>query len=101
MHTPTKKAVSPENNSPLILTDHANRRMSQRGIRREILDGVLQFGRRRYVRGTRSFFVGRKEVKQYAREGIDLRPLENIHVLMNPQSDCVITVYRNARLQRG
>jgi len=83
-----------------VLTDHASLRMSQRGIRRDQLAAVLRFGRCRHARGARFYFVGRKEVRRYARSGLDLRPLENLQVLMAPRSDAVITVYRNARLPR-
>lgn len=82
------------------LTDHACLRMSQRGIRREQLSAVLRFGRCRHTRGARFFFVGRKEICRYAREGLDLRSVENIHVLMASRDDSVITVYRNTHPPR-
>lgn len=82
------------------LTEHAKLRMSQRGIRRDDLADVLRLGRCRHTRGARFYFVGRKEVSRYARQGLDVRHLENLQVLLAPQSDEVITAYRNPRPPR-
>lgn len=82
------------------LTEHANRRMSQRGIAEDDLATVLCFGRCRHARGARFYFVGRKEVQRYARQGIDIRHLENLQVLLAPRANAVITAYRNPRLPR-
>jgi hypothetical protein len=101
MHSPAQHTQSPAQSASFVLTDHASLRMSQRGICRDQLAGVIRFGRCRRARGARFFFVGRKEVERYAREGLDLRPLENLQVLMAPRSDAVITVYRNSRLPRA
>ncbi|NEV62319.1 DUF4258 domain-containing protein [Thiorhodococcus mannitoliphagus] len=101
MHNPAQNDASPDQATPFVLTDHASLRMSQRGIRRDQLAAVLRFGRCRHTRGARYFFVGRKEIRRYAGQGLDLRPLENLQVLMAPRSDAVITVYRNARPPRN
>lgn len=100
MHSPAQSISPPDQSNPFVLTDHASLRMSQRGIQHDQLNAVLRFGRCHHTRGARFFFVGRKEVKQYASQGIDLRPIENLQVLMAPRSDSVITVYRNSRLPR-
>ena len=100
MHSPAPVNSSPDRDTPFVLTDHASFRMSQRGIGRDQLASVLRFGRCRHTRGARFFFVGRKEVQHYARQGLDLRAVENVQVLMAPNADAVITVYRNARLPR-
>lgn len=83
------------------LTEHARLRMSQRGIRQTDIGTVLRLGRCRRTRGARFYFVGRKEVRRYAGQGLDLRGVENLQVLLDPHSDAVITVYRSARLPRG
>lgn len=83
------------------LTEHARLRMSQRGIRRDDLADVLRLGRCRHTRGARFYFVGRKEVRRYARQGLDIRRLKNLQVLLSPKSDDVITVYRNPELPRN
>ncbi len=83
-----------------VLTEHARLRMSQRGIRRSDLAEVLNLGCCRHTRGARYYFIGRKEVSRYARQGLDVRRLENLQVLLAPNSDDVITAYRNARLPR-
>ncbi|AGA89733.1 hypothetical protein Thimo_0902 [Thioflavicoccus mobilis 8321] len=100
MRNPAQNDASPDQTTPFVLTDHANLRMSQRGIGRDQLAAVLRFGRCRHTRGARYFFVGRKEVRRYSGQGLDLRPLENLQVLMAPHSDAFITVYRNARPPR-
>jgi hypothetical protein len=84
-----------------VLTEHAQLRMSQRGIRLGDLADVLHLGRCRHARGTRYYFIGCKEVRRYARQGLDVRGLENLQVLLAPHSNDVITVYRNPRLPRG
>ncbi len=100
MYSPAQNQPSVAPANAFVLTDHASLRMSQRGIRRDQLAAVLRFGRCCHTRGARFFVVGRKEVQRYARQGLDLRPIENLQVLMAPHGDSVITVYRNSRLPR-
>jgi hypothetical protein len=57
------------------------------------------------ARAAEIFFVGRREVEHYAREGIDLSTVEGIHVVCAPDG-AVLTAYRNRsrrppRPQRG
>jgi hypothetical protein len=98
---PTKTAPDTTTVPTFVLTAHARLRMSQRGIRQTDIGTVLRLGRCRHARGARFYFIGRKEVQRYAGKGMDLRSVENLHVLLDPHQDQIITVYRNARLPRG
>ncbi len=100
MHTQSHTASTDPADS-FVLTEHARLRMSQRGIRRGDLAEVLNLGCCRHTRGARYYFIGRKEVRRYACQGLDVRRLENLQVLLAPDSDDVITVYRNPRLPKG
>ena len=97
MQTDTATRRTP---ASFVLTDHARRRMSQRGIRQDDLREVLHLGRCRHTQGARFYFIGRKEVRRYARQGLDLRRLENLQVIVSARQDTVITAYRNPRLPR-
>ncbi|NCA70990.1 MAG: DUF4258 domain-containing protein [Sphingobacteriia bacterium] len=83
------------------ITEHARLRMSQRGIGQDDVGAVLRLGRCQHSRGARFYFVGCKEVQRYAQQGLNIRRLENLQVLLAPHSDDVITVYRSARLPRS
>ena len=83
------------------ITEHARLRMSQRGIGKDDVEEVLRLGRCQHAHGARFYFVGRKEVQRYARQGLNIRHLENLQVLLAPHSDDVITVYRSVRLPRA
>ncbi len=80
------------------ITHHAELRMQQRGIPVRLVEAVLHYGRTIHARGLSFRVIGHKEVVRYAREGVDLRNAEGIHVLL--QSDgTVITTYRNRDLR--
>ena len=81
----------------VIKSRHSQVRMSQRGIRKDAINTVLKFGR--IIRGKRGrrFFLGRKEVKQWAEKGIRLEAYVNLHVVMDVQETKILTVYRNAK----
>ena len=76
------------------LTRHAVARMSQRGIPLEITELVIEFGRVVCTRGAVIHAVGRKEVKRYQGENIDLSDCQGIQVVCSMDGD-VITTYRN------
>ncbi len=76
------------------LTQHARERMSHRGIRPRTVDAVLTYGRVIYTRGAYISAIGRKEVRFYAREGIDLTTYEGTQVVVGTDGH-VLTVYRN------
>lgn len=73
---------------------HANWRMARRGIPVEAVDVVLEYGREVQTRGGRVYAIGRKEVKRYAQEGVDLIEFSGVQVVCSLQG-VVLTVYRN------
>jgi hypothetical protein len=76
---------------------HAQRRGSQRGISEADIEMVLGYGRCVYTRRAWIHVVGRAEVCAAQKEGVDLRPVEGIHVVLDPRGP-VRTVYRNQHL---
>jgi hypothetical protein len=78
------------------VSDHARRRMQQRGIRPEAVKACLDFGRRVYSRGALFLVMGRREVASARRAGIRLDSLLGLQVLV--RDGTVVTVYRNPRL---
>ena len=82
-----------------LLTRHAKRRMNSRRISVDALDATLRFGRKVHVRGALVFAVGKREVREWARRGIDLSEYENLQTVCNP-SGRVLTVYRSRNFRR-
>ena len=78
-----------------LLSKHAKRRINQRGIKKQLIDLVLEYGRAIYTRGACILVVGRKEVKAALRHGLDLRACEGIQVVCCPDEGLVYTAYRN------
>jgi len=81
------------------LTAHAVLRMQQRGIAPRLIALVLRYGRTIYARGLAFRVIGHKEVERFARDGLDLTPAEDIHVLVDTDGS-VITAYRNHDLRK-
>ena len=91
-------SVYPEEERTYGITTHAQVRMSQRGISKDAMAVVLQYGRRVHARNVIVYFFGKKEMKRY------LKPNQNaskwtafrdIHVLVSPSDDTIITTYKN------
>lgn len=80
-------------------TNHAETRMNQRGFNNEQIASVIKYGRAVHAKGVIFYVVGRKEVSHYAKEGIDLRDVEGLQILISPNNS-LITVYRNHDLSR-
>lgn len=80
-------------------SEHALKRMSQRGITHEVILMALQYGRMIYVGGCRCYVIGRKELEHYSDRGVQLNAAEGIHVLVAAANDSenIITVYRNRK----
>ena len=79
------------------LTRHAWQRMGRRGISAARIRRVLEYGRVMYSRGCLVHVVGRKEVKRFARDGVELSDVEGVHVVCS-RCDKVVTVYRSRDL---
>lgn len=79
------------------LSDHARLRLQQRGIRRAALEATIAYGRRLVRGGTVLRILGQKEVKRWAKKGVNLSDYVNL-VLVCGHDDTVITVYRTPKL---
>ena len=83
-------------------TPHAERRSRQRRIPPAIVETVLQWGREiRQPDGRCAYFVGRRDLKRAARNGVDLHDALSVAVITKETG--VITVIRTqnvARLRR-
>jgi hypothetical protein len=80
------------------LSRHAEERMDARSIGAEAIEGVMRCGRVVYSNKARIYFVGRKEVRQHARQGIDISAWEGIHVVTS-LNGVVMTTYRNREIR--
>lgn len=83
--------------SPLY-TEHVLRRMRQRAISLEMVEGVMLFGRELMGSDTVMHVVGRKEVACWRMRGYRIEHLEGVHVVCG-RDGAVITVYRNHDLR--
>ena len=81
----------------LLKSRHSQKRMSQRGIRKNAIEAVMKFGRIVRGKGCHRFFLGHKEVKQWASKGVDLKAHLNLHVVTDVHETTVLTVYRDSR----
>ncbi|MBF0302727.1 MAG: DUF4258 domain-containing protein [Desulfamplus sp.] len=78
-----------------VVTHHAWRRMCGRSVSPDDISSVLMYGRAVYVRGAQIHSIGKQEVKEYKKDGVDLSHAEGIHVVCSPDNQVIITVYRN------
>ena len=81
------------------MTEHARARMLQRGISFEAVFQAIAFGRIARGRGATIYAVGKKEVSEAAKHGINLSFCEGVHVVMN-RAGVVLTVYRNLSMPK-
>ena len=82
-----EKRVSQKSNiqgeqSPHSLSEHALERMQQRGISHEAVFQTIAFGRISRGRGATIYAIGKKEISEFAEDGIDLSGYEGVHVVM-------------------
>ena len=99
-----EKRVSQKSNiqgdqSPHSLSEHALERMQQRGISHEAVFQTIAFGRISRGRGATIYAIGKKEISEFAKDGIDLSGYEGVHVVMTRRGT-VSTVYRNADMPK-
>ncbi|TVR01116.1 MAG: DUF4258 domain-containing protein [Desulfovibrionales bacterium] len=76
------------------LTRHAWQRMTARSIPCEAVNAALQYGRLVYTRGAAICVIGRKEVEQCRKHGVNLIAYEGVQVVCAPDGT-VLTTYRN------
>ena len=83
----------------LPLTDHAHKRMSQRGLSEQAIDAALTYGRKVRARGAVIYAIGKKEVRKNLATGVDLRRFEGTQVVCLSDGT-ILTVYKNRDFSR-
>lgn len=76
------------------LTKHALKRIESRRLTLLAVTAALDYGRVVHVRGAEIHAIGRKEVEQCSRWGLDLSAHEGVQVICTAEG-AVMTVYRN------
>ena len=76
------------------LSRHAWVRMGERSLSPDMIRKVFNYGRVAHVRNATIYAVGRKEVKRFDRENVDLTDVEGVQVVCSANG-AVMTVYRN------
>lgn len=79
-------------------TDHAERRMRQRGVPGRAIEAALTYGRQFRRSGAVAYVIGRKEVRQWRSWGVNLSDYVNLQVVCSADGT-VITVYRNSNIR--
>lgn len=72
--------------------------MRPRGVSPAALAAVLTYGRMAHVRGADVYAIGRKEVRHYAKDGLDLSSFDGVQVVCSPDGR-ILTVYRGRHLK--
>lgn len=83
-----------ETMSQNLLTVHATLRSHGRRIPMDAIEAAFDFGRLVHVRGAEVYAIGRREVAEAERDGVDLSAYEGVHVICSVDGR-VLTVYRN------
>ena len=95
------KSIYPEEERTYGITNHAQMRMSQRRISKDAMAVVLKYGRRVHARNVIVYFFGKKEMKRHLKTGQHASKWDafrDIHVLVSPTDDTVITTYKNQQI---
>jgi len=83
-----------------MLTRHAMRRCSQRGVRLKDIDMAIFWGLKyRQIEGRIVYFIGNKSVIRAQRQGEDIRDLKGLVVILSRDS-IVITVIKVSHLHK-
>lgn len=75
-----------------MMTRHARERGRERDIPDDVVELVLEYGRRSFTRGAAIYCVGRKEVERFGE--VDLSTANGVHVVV-ARCGRILTVYRN------
>lgn len=81
-------------------TEHARRRMNQRGIPDTAIDLALRYGRAIYRNGALRYTIGRKEIDRYRDVEPQLVRYHGVHVVCASDGGEVLTTYRNKNFAR-
>ena len=76
------------------LTNHALRRMGDRGIPAHAVEAALLHGRVYHVRGAEIHVIGRKDVLRHKKSGVDLAAYEGVQIVCAVDGP-VLTVYKS------
>ncbi|MCP8687133.1 DUF4258 domain-containing protein [Marinobacterium sedimentorum] len=88
-----------EQTEELEITEHAMKRMSQRGLGDDDVELTLRYGRKIHARRAVFYVIGRKEIARYCEQEPALKDLDGVQVLMDSGCSTVVTVYRNHDLR--
>jgi len=83
---------------------HARERMCRRRISEPEIEAVLRHGKMIRERGARHFVVLRTRASRGSPRDPSLEAVKGIHVIVAPDGDAVLTVYKNRggfKLRRG
>lgn len=86
-------------NDEVKVTDHARKRMGQRGVSEEAVELALHFGRKIHSRHAIYHVIGRKEIIKLGDQHPEMKELDGVQVLTASDGESVITVYRNHDLR--
>jgi hypothetical protein len=93
------KNASQQNMFEAQLSFHACERMEHRNIGQDAVEDVLAYGRVVYTRGAVIYAIGRREIKQWDEQGVDLSGHNGLQVVTAHDGD-ILTVYRNHNFRR-
>ena len=80
----------------MIVSDHARKRMNERGLDDKALEMAFNYGRPVYTRRSYIYVIGKKEIKHAKKKfKIDLQRYEGVQVVVSIETPQIITVYRN------
>lgn len=79
------------------LTKHARSRMSQRGICLQAIEAAILHGREIYACKAVTFVIGRKEIEEQLKVGVNLSEYDGLQVVCANDGG-ILTVYRNRKL---
>ncbi len=82
----------------MVISQHASARMQSRAIGVGVVMKVLEYGRGVHCRDAEFVVVGRREIREARRFGMDLSECAGVHVVVVEGSQ-VVTVYRNQSLR--
>lgn len=82
------------------MTRHASLRMGSRRISLSDVAVVMSYGHSFHVRGAVVYAMGRKELASCQSDGVPTEGIKDLQVICAPDSDEVITVYRNNDFRR-
>ena len=83
-----------------VVSMHASVRVRQRGIRWELVQLALTYGRRYFRRGAEVYALGERQRAIVLEAGYDPRKALGVSVVCDPYTWAVITVYRITNFRR-